>query len=174
MKLNRIIFALAATALLAAGCMEKPEEGSEYGDIAIFFGADELTVEAGGTLSVPFSILGSEGVVLNLEAVTSDAEVTTKLKYDATYTGTIEFTAPIVVAGQKDVTLTLKVSDKKGRKAENSTTVTMLASEPLALALTDNIRSMATTAGGTFTLPVVLTGKGNATVPDNVTISASN
>ena len=174
MKLSKVIYALAATALLAAGCMEKPEEGSEYGDIAIFFGADELTVEAGGTLSVPFSILGSEGVVLNLEAVTSDAEVTTKLKYDATYTGTIEFTAPIVVAGQKDVTLTLKVSDKKGRKAENSTTVTMLASEPLALALTDNIRSMATTAGGTFTLPVVLTGKGNATVPDNVTISASN
>lgn len=175
MKLSKVIFALAAMVFLAAGCtMEKPEEGSEYGDIAIFFGADELSVEAGGTISIPFSILGSEGVVLNLEAVASDSEVTTKLKYDATYSGTIEFTAPIVVAGQKDVTLTLKVSDKKGRTAENSTTVTMLASEPLALSLTDNIRSMATTAGSTFTLPVVLTGKGNATVPDNVTISASN
>ena len=175
MKLNRAIYALAAMVFLAVGCTtEKPEEGKEYGDIAVFFGADDLSVEAGGTISVPFSILGSEGVVLNLTAETSDAEVTTKLKYDATYTGTIEFKAPIVVASQKDVTLTLKVSDKKGRSAEGSTTVTMLASEPLALALTDNIKSMATTAGGTFTLPVVLTGKGNATVPESVTVSATN
>ena len=60
MKLNRIIFALAATALLAAGCTtEKPEEGQDYGDIAIFFGADDLSVEAGGKISIPFSVLGS-------------------------------------------------------------------------------------------------------------------
>lgn len=172
--ITKVLFSLVAMAFVAVGCVEKEGDGSDYGDLAIFFGADNLSVEAGGKISIPFSVLGSEGVVLNLEAVTSDAEVTTKLKYDATYTGTIEFTAPVVVAGQKDVTLTLKVSDKKGRQAENSTTVTMLASEPLALALTDNIKAVATTAGGSFTLPVVLTGKGNATVPETVTISASN
>ena len=172
--ISRILFSLVAMAF-AVGCVtEKEEEGSKYGDLMIFYSADDLSVEAGGTIAVPFAVLGAEGVALNLEATTTDPEATLKLKYDATYSGTIEFTSPIVVSTQRNGEITLKVSDKHGRNVEKSTYVTMLASEPLDVKLTDEIKSIAAKPNGTFDLPFVVTGKGDATISDNVVVEVTS
>ena len=130
--ITKVLFSLVAMAFVAVGCMEKEGNG-DYGDLAIFYSSDDLSVEAGGTIAVPFAVLGAEGVALKLEAVTSDPEATLKLKYDATYSGTIEFTSPIVVPAQRNGQITLKVSDSHGRYVESSTYVTMLPSLPLEL-----------------------------------------
>lgn len=163
--MKRILSALCVIlSLVIAGCTPPADEGSKYGDLAIFFGSDNLSVEAGGTISIPFTVLGSEGVVLNLQANSNDTEVELELKYDATYSGTIEFTAPKVVVRDKTVSVTLNVSDKHGRNTSNSTNVTMLKSEELAVSLSDDISSMAVKAGGSFSLPFVVTGKGDAEI----------
>ena len=172
--ISKVLFSLVAAAFVAVGCMEKEDEGSKYGDLAIFYSSDDLSVEAGGTIAVPFAVLGAEGVALKLEAVTSDPEATLKLKYDATYSGTIEFTSPIVVPAQRNGQITLKVSDKHGRNVEKSTYVTMLPSQPLEVKLTDDIKSIAAKANSTFSLPFVVTGKGNATISDNVTLEVTS
>lgn len=172
--ISKVLFSLVAMAFVAVGCVEKEGKGSDYGDLAIFYSSDDLSVEAGGTIAVPFAVLGAEGVALKLEATTTVPEANLKLKYDATYSGTIEFTSPIVVPAQMSAQITLKVSDKHGREAEQSTTVTMLPSEPLEVKLTDNIKSMAVKANGSFSLPFVVTGKGNATISDNITLTATS
>lgn len=171
--INKIIFSFVAAVMTVAACTPV-EQGTQYGDLAIFYNSDELSVEAGGTLPIPFAVLGAEGAALKLEAVSSDPETSVKLKYDATYTGTIEFTSPIVVASQRTAQVTLKVSDSHNRYVEQSTTVTMLPSEPLVLSLTDDIKSMAVKSSGSFSLPFKVTGKGNATISENVTLTATS
>ena len=172
--ITKVLFSLVAMAFVAVGCVEKEGDGSDYGDLAIFYNSDDLSVEAGGTIAVPFAVLGAEGVALKLEAVTSDPEAKLKLKYDATYSGTIEFTSPIVVPAQRNGQITLKVSDRHGRYVESSTYVTMLPSLPLEVKLTDDIKSIAAKANSTFSLPFVVTGKGNATINDNVTLEVTS
>lgn len=177
MKEIKKLFYMACTVLglVATGCTDPIDEGSKYGDIAVFFGSDNLTVEAGGVISVPFTVLGSEGVVLNLNAKCDDSEVALNLKYDATYSGTIEFTAPKVVVNEKKVTVTLEVNDKHGRNASGSTMVNIEKSEALTVSLAEDIKSMAVQANGSFSLPFVITGKGDADITDsNVTLNVTS
>ena len=71
--------------------------------------------------------------------------------------------------------MTLTVTDSKNNRSTTAQTlVTVGASEKLAVALSADIKSMATKPGGSFELPFTVTGIGTATVASDVTLTATS
>lgn len=152
-------FLIATLALLAAACGKEPvNDGPRYGDLGIFFDADEFTLEAGGTLEIPFTVTGSEGATLNIEGVCSDQEIKAKTKYNAEYQGNVTLTAPEIVVTDRSVKVTLTASDSHGRSLSKSVDVTVKASATLEITSFADVKSMAVKAGGSFTLSYIITG----------------
>lgn len=154
-----ILFSIISMAILATACGKEPaDDGPKYGDLGIFFDADEFAVEAGGTLEIPFTVTGSEGATLNIEGVCSDQEIKAKTKYNAEYQGTVTLTAPEIVVSDRNVKVTLTASDSHGRSLSKSVDVTVKASVALEVKCTDEIKTMAVKSGGSFTLSYVIIG----------------
>ena len=166
--LKYLTLALSVAALAACGGKEPitPEGGGDnkqYGDLGIFYDNDAPTVEAGGTIAIPFTVTGSEGATLNIAATCGDADCTIDCKYNANWQGTITFTAPKVTAA-KDVKVTLTASDSHNRKVSKDVTVKVQASAPLTVDPAVAVKSMAVKPGGSFTLQYSTTGLMDATI----------
>lgn len=172
---NAMASALMPLLLCAAliSCTKEPAK-SDMKDLKPIFSSDEFNVEAGGTISLPFSIANVEGADLELTVTTSNPDASASVEHDNLYSGTVDFTAPAVSKGET-VTVTLKaVDNENAREASTVTNVVVGASEALGVALTADIRSMATKPNGTFDLPFTISGKGAAEISDNVSLTLTS
>ena len=149
MKSSKKIIGLVLC-LLGTSCAK--EQGSKYGDLGIIFDTDDPVVEAGGTVDIAFTVTGSEGATLNIDAVSDDESVALKVKYDANYQGNIKVTAPAIVTEQKTVKVKLVASDSHDRRVEKAIDVVMKSSGKLAITPIGEVKSMAVNPGGSFSL----------------------
>ena len=163
------MLALSAIAIAACGGKEPvtPQGGDsdnkQYGDLGIFFDNDDPSVEAGGTISIPFTVTGAEGATLTIEASCVESDCTIKCTHNANWQGNITFTAPPVTPA-KNVKVTLTASDSHNRKISKDVTVKVKASDPLTVDPSVSIKSMAVKPGGNFTLEYSTTGLKDATI----------
>ncbi|WP_064976060.1 hypothetical protein [Alistipes provencensis] len=176
-KLGKSLLAallLTGAATIVSCGSDDSDDGPKLGELKAIFSSDNFSVEAGGTVSLPFTVTGVEGATLALSATPSNTAATTSVTSDANYAGSVEFTAPAITDGEK-ITVTLTVTDSKNNRTTTAqTSVTVGASEKLAVALSADIKSMATKPGGSFELPFTVTGIGTATVASDVTLTATS
>lgn len=176
-KLGKSLLAallLTGAATIVSCGSDDSDDGPKLGELKAIFSSDNFSVEAGGTVSLPFTVTGAEGATLALSATPSNTAATTSVTSDANYAGSVEFTAPAITDGEK-ITVTLTVTDSKNNRTTMAqTSVTVGASEKLAVALSADIKSMATKPGGSFELPFTVTGIGTATVASDVTLTATS
>ncbi|MCD8033310.1 MAG: hypothetical protein LUF83_03295 [Alistipes sp.] len=176
-KLGKSLLAallLTGAATIMSCGSDDSDDGPKLGELKAIFSSDNFSVEAGGTVSLPFTVTGVEGATLTLSAAPSNTAATTSVTSDANYSGSVEFTAPAITDGEK-ITVTLTVTDSKNNRSTTAqTSVTVGASEKLAVALSADIKSMATKPGGSFELPFTVTGIGTATVASDVTLTATS
>ncbi len=176
-KLGKSLLAallLTGAATIVSCGSDDSNDGPKLGELKAIFSSDNFSVEAGGTVSLPFTVTGAEGATLALSATPSNTAATTSVTSDANYAGSVEFTAPAITDGEK-ITVTLTVTDSKNNRTTTAqTSVTVGASEKLAVALSADIKSMATKPGGSFELPFTVTGIGTATVASDVTLTATS
>lgn len=176
-KLGKSLLAallLTGAATIVSCGSDDSDDGPKLGELKAIFSSDNFSVEAGGTVSLPFTVTGVEGATLALSAAPSNTAATTSVTSDANYSGSVEFTAPAITDGEK-ITVTLTVTDSKNNRSTTAqTSVTVGASEKLAVALSADIKSMATKPGGSFELPFTVTGIGTATVASDVTLTATS
>ncbi len=176
-KLGKSLLAallLTGAATIVSCGSDDSDDGPKLGELKAIFSSDNFSVEAGGTVSLPFTVTGVEGATLALSAAPSNTAATTSVTSDANYSGSVEFTAPAITDGEK-ITVTLTVTDSKNNRSTTAqTSVTVGASEKLAVALSADIKSMATKPGGSFELPFTVTGIGTATVASVVTLTATS
>ncbi len=176
-KLGKSLLAallLTGAATIMSCGSDDSDDGPKLGELKASFSSDNFSVEAGGTVSLPFTVTGVEGATLTLSAAPSNTAATTSVTSDANYSGSVEFTAPAITDGEK-ITVTLTVTDSKNNRSTTAqTSVTVGASEKLAVALSADIKSMATKPGGSFELPFTVTGIGTATVASDVTLTATS
>ena len=176
-KLGKSLLAallLTGAATIVSCGSDDSDDGPKLGELKAIFSSDNFSVEAGGTVSLPFTVTGAEGATLALSATPSNTAATTSVTSDANYAGSVEFTAPAITDGEK-ITVTLTVTDSKNNRSTTAqTSVTVGASEKLAVALSADIKSMATKPGGSFELPFTVTGIGTATVASDVTLTATS
>ncbi len=176
-KLGKSLLAallLTGAATIVSCGSDDSDDGPKLGELKAVFSSDNFSVEAGGTVSLPFTVTGVEGATLALSAAPSNTAATTSVTNDANYSGSVEFTAPAITDGEK-ITVTLTVTDSKNNRSTTAqTSVTVGASEKLAVALSADIKSMATKPGGSFELPFTVTGIGTATVASDVTLTATS
>ena len=176
-KLGKSLLAallLTGAATIVSCGSDDSDDGPKLGELKAIFSSDNFSVEAGGTVSLPFTVTGVEGATLALSAAPSNTAATTSVTSDANYSGSVEFTAPAITDGEK-ITVTLTVTDSKNNRSTTAqTSVTVGASETLAVALSADIKSMATKPGGSFELPFTVTGIGTATVASDVTLTATS
>ena len=162
-KLFWLYAAAVSCGMGISGCSTN-EKLPDMEDLKPIFSSDNFSVEAGGTIALPFVISNVEGAELALNAKTSNPNATVAVDHNNLYEGEVSFTAPAVSSGE-DITVTLEVNDSEnGRSASTSTIVTIGASEALSVSLSADIRSMATKPGGSFALPFTITGKGAAVI----------
>lgn len=176
-KLGKSLLAallLTGAATIVSCGSDDSDDGPKLGELKAIFSSDNFSVEAGGTVSLPFTVTGVEGATLALSAAPSNTAATTSVTSDANYSGSVEFTAPAITDGEK-ITVTLTVTDSKNNRSTTAqTSVTVGASEKLVVALSADIKSMATKPGGSFELPFTVTGIGTATVASDVTLTATS
>ena len=176
-KLGKSLLAallLTGAATIVSCGSDDSDDGPKLGELKAIFSSDNFSVEAGGTVSLPFTVTGVEGATLALSATPSNTAATTSVTSDANYAGSVEFTAPAITDGEK-ITVTLTVTDSKNNRTTTAqTSVTVGALEKLAVALSADIKSMATKPGGSFELPFTVTGIGTATVASDVTLTATS
>ena len=176
-KLGKSLLAallLTGAATIVSCGSDDSDDGPKLGELKAIFSSDNFSVEAGGTVSLPFTVTGVEGATLALSASASNTAATTSVTSDANYSGSVEFIAPAITDGEK-ITVTLTVTDSKNNRSTTAQTlVTVGASEKLAVALSADIKSMATKPGGSFELPFTVTGIGTATVASDVTLTATS
>ena len=176
-KLGKSLLAallLTGAATIVSCGSDDSDDGPKLGELKAIFSSDNFSVEAGGTVSLPFTVTGAEGATLALSATPSNTAATTSVTSDANYAGSVEFTAPAITDGEK-ITVPLTVTDSKNNRTTTAqTSVTVGASEKLAVALSADIKSMATKPGGSFELPFTVTGIGTATVASDVTLTATS
>lgn len=167
-----MLVALGTTSLVSCDDKGGEDEVPQLGTLSALFSSDDFSVEAGGKISLPFTVTGVEGATLELEATSDNDACTVTVKADATYSGEVEFTAPDITE-TVNVKVVLNVKDAKhNRSANATTTVSVGASEPLAAAIESGIKSIAVKGGEQVALPVIISGIGAATVSDPaVTVS---
>ncbi len=136
------------------------------------FSAASFNCNPGEKLSLPFTVTNIEGAVLAFSASCSSSEAKVSVTTDATYSGTVEFTAPTYSTGES-ITVTLVVSDPANKRtAEAKTEIKMTESDPLTIALASDIRSMATKPSGSFEVPVTLGGVLSAVSVAELTVTS--
>ena len=87
----------------------------------------------------------------------------------------VEAGGTVSLTDGETISVTLTVTDSKNNRSTTAqTSVTVGASEKLAVALSADIKSMATKPGGSFELPFTVTGIGTATIASDVTLTATS
>ena len=160
--------------IATVACTPKEEETVSTSQLKPVFASDNFSVEAGGTIALPFAISNVDGADLELSATASDPNATVSVTHNNLYEGEVTFTAPAVSTGE-DITVTLQADDAaNGRTATATTTVTVGQSEVLSVSLSADIRSMATKPGGSFSLPFTISGKGSAVISSEVELNVTD
>ena len=177
MKRNLFLYfaCLAALSLLAAcGGEEKPDDkpgGGGLGPLTAAFASSSFDAVPGETLSLPFTVNGVEGAALSVTASASESSAKVTVSTDASYQGYVQFTAPSFSDGTP-VVVTLNVNDPANKRtATANTTVKVAESDPLTVALAQEVKSMAAKPGGSFSLPVKFSGATSKVSLDNVSAS---
>ena len=176
MKRIYILLVAALSLAISFSCNKENQAGGNsgnYGDLAIFWGADEYVVEAGQSVAMAFTVVGTEGAAVKCTPSVNDADFTCKIKVNPDYTGIVTVTAPDIVLSKKRLTVTLLVKDN-GHNREAIEEVPLVAnkSEDLAVEFAADIKSMAAKAGSSFEIPFVIKGQGSATLKSkSVTLS---
>jgi len=167
------IIAIAAIAMASCSKEEPGGGGGSLSKLQIFWGADEYTVNAGASQAMTFNVNGAQGYAIDITAKSSDESITLKVKQNSDNSGTVTATAPVVVPEKKKVTITLIAKDDANqRSAEQAVDLIVNPSEKLVVSLASDIRSMACIAGKPFTLPLKVTGLGDAKiVSDNIDLT---
>jgi len=164
--------------LLAGACACTTIEGfPNYSELDILFDADYLTMQAGETVEVPFTVTGSDGVTLSF---TPSVNVTTficklaKVDYK-TNQGVIKVTAPKTLSKDTEVQVTLKAFDSHSRKISRFMDILAKSnggSEPEDpepgeygdLGIFFDAAEFAVNAGATVEIPFTVTGSEGATL----------
>ena len=177
-KMSAKLFAAAFAVVAACGftaCTENPGEGGGTIDtkLEVMFGADLYEVLPGQQISIPFTITGTAGQELALEAKCNNAACTVEVVRDEFVGDNVVFTAPKITEEALDVIVLLNVKDaKNNRDAQARATVKIAKSEELTVAYQSVVKSIAVKAGESISLPVVVSGIGAATVNEpTVTVS---
>jgi hypothetical protein len=172
---NNLTKLMAFLVLVISAACSKGElggGGGNYGDLAIFWGEEAYTVEAGQSVPMAFTIIGTEGVAVKVTPSVNDSEYQVRLKLNPDYTGVVTLVAPDIVLKKKNLTVTLLVTDKHGREASMDVPVVSNKSEALAVDFAAEITSVATQPGKSFDLPFVINGLASAElVSKKVTLS---
>ncbi len=162
---------------ISVSCSKENTDGKgsgNYGDLAIFWGADEYAVEAGQSVAMSFTVVGTEGAAVKCTAEVNDEDYTCKIKVNPDYTGVVTVTAPDIVLKKKNLKVTLSVTDKAhGRAEEQEVLLVSNKSEDLSVSLAADIKSMAAKAGSSFDVPFVIGGLSSAVLKTRtVTLSS--
>ncbi len=161
--------AVLISASMIGSCSKESTNGSNLSDLQIYYGGDSYDANAGETIAIPFTISGVENKTLTLTATTSSKDAKTKISNDATYAGTISFTAPSVMENDGDVVVTLSAEDKaNNRKTSQNITVRIKASETFAASWVGDMKSVALKGGESFKVLFTIAGASS----DNVTLDA--
>ncbi len=125
------ILKLAALSVTGAvtliGCTYN-EMVSPYGELDIIFDIEEVTLNAGETFEIPFTVTGSEGAALDFEPSSDNSRLTCKLgmvDYDNAQ-GVIRLTASKSIPADQEAQVFLKVSDSHQRKLTRFVDVTLV------------------------------------------------
>lgn len=166
------LMAILAIAV-SVSCQKENQKGSNYGDLAIFWGDEAYTVEAGQSVAMAFTVVGTEGAAVKCTASVNDADFLCRIKVNPDYTGIVTVTAPDIVLRKKNLSVMLKVVDNgHGREASQDVPLTANKSEDLSVAFAADIKSMAARPGSSFEIPFVIKGLASATlVNKSVTLS---
>ena len=124
-KLGKSLLAallLTGAATIVSCGSDDSDDGPKLGELKAIFSSDNFSVEAGGTVSLPFTVTGVEGATLALSASASNTAATTSVTSDANYSGSVEFTAPAITDGEK-ITVTLTVTDSKNNRSTTAQTL---------------------------------------------------
>ncbi len=174
-KLFAAVFAVVAACGFTA-CTETPGEGggTVTTKLEVMFGADQYEMLPGQQISIPFTITGTAGQELALEAKCNNEACAVEVKRDEFVGDNVIFTAPKITKEAMDVIVLLNVKDaKNNRDAQARATVKVAKSEELTVAYQSIVNSIAIKAGENISLPVVISGVGAATVNEpTVTVSA--
>ena len=177
--LFRTLLALAVALPLTVACGSKEdptpsgggEGGSNLGTLSAAFASATYDANPGEKLSLPFTVNGVEGAALSVTATASDAAAKVTVSTDASYQGSVEFTAPSYSDGTP-VTVTLNVNDPANKRTASATTTVKVAeSDPLQVALVSDVKAMAAKAGSSFTLPVKISGATSKVQVESITAS---
>ena len=102
-KLGKSLLAallLPGAATIVSCGSDDSADGPKLGELKAIFSSDNFSVEAGGTVSLPFTVTGVEGATLALSASASNTAAATSVTTDANYSGSVEFTAPAITDGE--------------------------------------------------------------------------
>ena len=102
-NLTKLMTFLVLAISVSCGKENTPGGGGNYGDLAIFWGDEAYTVEAGSTVAMAFTIIGNEGVALTVTPSVNDSEYQVRLKLNPDYTGVVTLVAPDIVLKKKNL-----------------------------------------------------------------------
>lgn len=123
-KLGKSLLAallLTGAATIMSCGSDDSDDGPKLGELKAIFSSDNFSVEAGGTVSLPFTVTGVEGATLALGASASNTAAATSVTTDANYSGSVEFTAPAITDGET-ISVTLTVTDSKNNRSTTAQT----------------------------------------------------
>ena len=164
-------------ALFASGCNDNEPEQKPVELKISFAGENPVEFTVGEQKRLAFTVTGDdlEGLTFAAEpdeALSGWTVVVSAGREGDAYAGALDVTAS---ATPSETAVTLTVTDSKNNRSTTAqTSVTVGASEKLAVALSADIKSMATKPGGSFELPFTVTGIGTATIASDVTLTATS
>jgi hypothetical protein len=125
-NLLKKISAIVIGAVAMAGCTYN-EIMESYGELDILFDTDEVALNAGETIDIPFTVTGSEGAALDFEPSSDNSKLTCKLKEVdyANAQGVIRVSASKSISNDLEAQVFLKVSDSHNRKLTRFVDVTV-------------------------------------------------
>ena len=173
---------LTTGAVTLIGCTYN-EMVSPYGELDIIFDIEEVTLNAGETFEIPFTVTGSEGAALDFEPSSDNSKLTCKLgmvDYDNAQ-GVIRLTAAKSIPTDQEAQVFLKVSDSHQRKLTRFVDVTLIGNGKGSddsddggsekgddqygdLGIFFDVASPAISPGQTLGIPFTVTGSEGATL----------
>jgi hypothetical protein len=113
----RTISFMVIGAAAAVGCTYNELQDS-YGELNILFDSEEVVLNAGESIDIPFTVTGSEGAALDFEPSSDNSKLTCKLS-EVDYAndqGVIRISASKTISNDLEAQVFLKVSDSHNRK----------------------------------------------------------
>lgn len=124
-KLIYIILSMASTALLGCTSVGTPE----LSEFNIIFDMDEVVINVGETIEIPFTVTGGDGKALDFTPSVDNSKITVKLAkldYEKNQ-GVIKVIPPQNLSKDIEAQVFLSISDSHGRKLTRFVDVTVIA-----------------------------------------------